>query len=191
MELWIGEPRADRPATDEPPDPSDWTKIGTSGNRNYTEDGVSVQAPQTINYWRGLGSTLPIKAVRSDEDVIYTVTVADMSLEQFRIALNHNEVASTAAASGVAGFKKISLYRGPNVTTFALLARGPSPYSPTGYAQFWVPVAVADGDPEMTWTKSGDPAAWVLEAHTMADLEAEDEADQAGVLEAMTTPALS
>jgi hypothetical protein len=31
----------------------------------------------------------------------------------------------------------------------------------------------------------------VLEAHTMADLEAEDEADQAGVLEAMTAPALS
>jgi hypothetical protein len=190
MELWIGIAGVMPPATNEEPDPDDWTKVGTSGNRNYTEDGVVVQLPQSIEYWRGLGSTLPIKATRTSEDGIVTVTIADLSLEQFKLALNNNSITTTAAASGVAGVKSINLYRGPNVATFALLARGPSPYFATGYGQFYLPVVVADGSPEMTWSKSGDPAAWELEVHVMADLDA-DEAAQAGKFEAMTAEPLT
>jgi hypothetical protein len=191
LELWIGEARAARPATDEEPDAEDWQRIGTSGTRSYTEDGVKVSKTQEINYFRGLGSNFPIKATRAAEDVIIDVTVADLSLEQLRIALNHNAIDTTAAGAGVAGVKKIALSAGPTVATFALLARGPSPYGPTGYGQFYIPVAVAAGDTELPFTKSGDPAAWHGEFHAMADLDAEDETEQAGIFEAMTAPATS
>ena len=83
-----------------------------------------------------LGEHLPIKSIRSEEDVTVEVILADMALEQVALALNSNTVTTTAAGTGTPGDKAIQLYRGPDVAQMALLARGPSPYFASGYAQF-------------------------------------------------------
>lgn len=176
------------PAVDEAPGVS-WTKVGTSGKQNYKEDGVTVVLAQTLAHFRGLGSTLPIKSIRSEEDVTVSVILADMSLEQVRLALNNNAVTTTGAGAE-AGFKHIQLYRGPDVAQMALLARGPSPYFASGYGQFELLKVVVEGQPEMVWAKNGEPVGVEIVFRAQADLT-QEEAEQVGVLRAMTAIATS
>lgn len=177
------------------PDPHEsptapWELIGKSGNRNYTEDGVTISAPQTLAFFRGLGSTLPIKAVRTEEDVIVTVSIADLTAEQLSLAFNGNEVDETPAGVGTPGTKAIMLYRGPNVTQFAFMARGASPYSETGFGQFEIPVCVVDSTGELNYNKTGDAAAPEYSFRAMADLQAPEE-EQVGRFIALTAQPLT
>lgn len=166
-----------------------WDTVGTSGARNYKEDGVTVTLSQTLGHFRGLGSTMIIKSIRTEEDVMVSVVIADMSLEQVSLALNSNTVTATAAASGVPGNKAIQLERGADVAQMAVLARGASPYFASGFAQFELLKAVVEGEPEMVWTKSGDPVGVELTFRCQADTTQAD-GEQVGVLRAMTAAAL-
>lgn len=165
------------PAVDAQPGEG-WNLIGTSGNRNYKEDGVTIETSQTLGHFRGLGSTLPIKSVRSEEDIRVSVILADLALEQVALAFNSNEVTEGTK------HKVISLYRGPDVAQMALLARGPSPYSATGYAQFELFKVVVEGNPSMVWKKDGDPVGVELVFRAQADLE-QEETNQVGNLRAL------
>src|SRR5262245_60682115 len=86
-----------------------WVKVGTNGDLNYQDDGVTVQHSQTIEKWRSLGDTGVRKVFRTEEDLLIRLMLADVSLEQYRHALNMNAVSTTAAGSGTAGFKKLGL----------------------------------------------------------------------------------
>lgn len=187
MELYVAPVGEAFPDVDEAP-AGNWDLVGTSGKQNYKEDGVTVTLSQTLAHFRGLGSTLPIKSIRSEEDVTVEVILADMALEQVALALNSNTVTTTAAGTGTPGDKAIQLYRGPDVAQMALLARGPSPYFASGYAQFELLKVVVEGEPAMVWTKSGDPVGVQLMFRAQADLT-QAEADQVGVLRAMTAVA--
>lgn len=167
--LWVALVGSVFPTVDEVPGGS-WTKIGTSGDLNYTEDGVTVTHSQTVETFRALGSTGPRKAFRTEEELMIALTVADITLEQYAQALNNNTVTTVPAATGDSGYKKIGLTRGLDVARRALLIRGAkaSAYMEDAVAQYEIPIAVQVGEPEVVYVK-GAPAGLALEFQALED----------------------
>src|SRR5690348_2422650 len=87
--LWVAAVGSAFPTIDEDPG-GIWTKIGSSGDLNYTEDGVKVSHKQKVEVFRALGSTGPRKAFRTEEDQMISLVVADLTLEQYAQVLNNN-----------------------------------------------------------------------------------------------------
>lgn len=169
------------PAIDAAP-AGNWAMIGTSGDENYTEDGVTVAHSQTIETVRVAGTTGPRKAFRTAEDLMIRLTLFDMTLEHYARAMNGNAVTTTAAGSGTAGFKKIGLRQGLEVTRLALLARGDaSAYGDGWKAQYEVPICFQSGSPEPVFRK-GQPAGLALEFTALEDSGAASEAERFGRL---------
>lgn len=178
--LWVADTGTAFPLIDAAPGIG-WTKVGTNGDRNYDESGVAVAHSQTLNYARPAGATGPVKAFRTEEDMRLTLTLWDLTLEQYAFAMNRNTVATTAAGAGTAGFKEIGTYRGTQVNEMALLLRGLSAYDPAMAAQYEVPRAIDAGQPEIKYTK-GVPAGLALQFMAMEDLNAATEAERFGRL---------
>jgi hypothetical protein len=149
------------PDVDEAP-AGNWLLIGKSGDKNISPDGITITHGQTVERFFMLGGTLPRKAARTEENVTVAFMLHDLTLEQYRLAINNNAVADTPAASGVAGFRELSLSRGPDVTVLSLLLRGPSPYDDAMNTQFEIPAAIEGGEPEVVFAK-GQPAGLALE----------------------------
>ncbi len=169
---------------------ADWKKIGTSGNLNYSRDGVKVMHSQTTNKYRSLGDTGSRKIFRTEEDLKISLILNDVSLEQYAIALNHNAVSTVAAGMGTAGYKKLGLSRGALVTQRSLLVRGPSPYDETAQLQYEVPICVHTGSPEVVY-QLGDPAGLAIELEALVYAEANTADERFGRLIAFTDVALS
>lgn len=151
-----------------------WNKIGTNGTRNQSEEGVKVSHAQTLTYARPAGATGPVKAFLDSEDFKVMMTMWDMTLEQYALALNGNTVTTTAAGVGTAGFKKLGLSRKILIKEYALLVRGPSAYDELMNAQFEVPRVVHSASPEVQFRK-GVPAGIAMEFTALEDLAAVDE----------------
>ncbi len=159
-----------------------WQLIGKSGDRNYSEDGVTVSHSQTVELIRTLGSTGPRKASRTEEILSIAFTLFDMTLEQYRLAINLNAVAVTAAGGGTAGFKTLQLYRGVSVATHALLLRGTASPEGDGWnSQYEVPYCFHAGSPEPVFRK-GQPAGLALGFTTIEDPNAASAAERFGQL---------
>jgi len=157
------------------PDPGEgpiapWVKIGTDGDLNYDEDtGVEFTVTETINGWTPLGSNTPRKHFRTVEGVSVKLNVADMTLEQLKVALNGNTVTTVAAATGVAGYKKIGLEKGQNITTYALLIRyTESPYMAAGVMEYRHTLVQQKSEPKLT-AKKGQPMSFDLEFMALKD----------------------
>ncbi|MEO9612634.1 MAG: hypothetical protein ABJG86_09725 [Nitratireductor sp.] len=156
------------PAIDAVP-AGNWVKIGTSGDLSYDPEGVTVRHNQTVNPVRPLGSTGAVKAFRQEEDLVVAFTLWDVSLESYRLAVNSNEVTTTAAGAGTAGFKALSFYQGEQVATMALLLRSDvSPYGDGMKMQYEVPYCYLSGNPEPKFRK-GEPAGLALEFSSLVD----------------------
>ena len=157
------------PLVDDDP-PTGFTLIGTSGAKNYMEDGVAIAMNQSIEMFRGLGSTTALKAFRTEEDLVITVQMADLTLAEVRRALNENAVTNTPAASGIPGTDEIKLDRGVDVNTIALLVRGigKSAQFEGGNLQFEFDKVYESGSQELTFVK-GEPAGVLLEFHALED----------------------
>ena len=167
IEVWLGPVGEAFPDIGEVP-AGNWVKVGTNGDKNITEDGVSVSHPQTLEVFRSLGSTGPVKAFRTEEDLIISFTLADLTLEQYKFVLNGGAVTDVPAAAGVGGYRKLPLLRGLDVTQYAMLARGLSPYMATGKADYQVPRVVHQGEPEAVFVK-GTPAGLLFEMRAIED----------------------
>ena len=63
---------------------STWTLLGLNGNKNQEEAGVTVEHPQTINLIRTAGGPGPVKAARTEEDLIVTFTLLDLRPEVYQ-----------------------------------------------------------------------------------------------------------
>ena len=151
---------------------SPWMMVGTSGDRSMTEEGVTIAHSQSINGVRSAGSTGQVKAFRTEEDLMVSLTLMDISLEQYSLALNSNAVTTVAAGVGAPGVKSIQLYRGVKVAMMALLVRGTaSAYGPDWKAQYEIPVCYQAGDADPVFTK-GEPAGLALEFATVEDNDA-------------------
>lgn len=134
-------------------------------------------APQETQAHRGYGSAAPIKIFRTSEDVLFRVTIADMTLEMLANAFNGNTVA-------VAPHRKLGLSRGLQMQTKALLARGPSPYADDKYSQFWIPY-VANVTSVETPLRRDQVSTYALQWQAIVDPAAATEDERLGVIEAL------
>lgn len=181
--LWLAPVATPFPLPDDPPSGT-WVKVGTSGDLNYKRDGVTVQHPQSTVKFRALGDLGSRKIFITEEDLTIKIMLADMTLEQYALALNHNTVSTVAPAAGVVGYKTIGLSRGSQVTQKALLVRGPSPYDEQFFMQYEVPIAVQTGSPEVVY-RLEEPASLSLEWNALVDTTAASPAERFGRLVAV------
>lgn len=158
-----------------------WVRVGTSGNVNYDEDGVTVSHVAKREMTRSAGLTGPIKAFITEEDLIIAVKLLDVSLEQYATALNKLTPSTIAATTGVPGTKRLGLSQGPVIREYALLARGASPDGPNFVAQYQVPRCFQSGDAKPVY-KKGKPATLDLEFTALEDLSAANEFERFGLL---------
>lgn len=168
LELYAAPTGTDFPAVDEEP-AAEWKIVGKSGTRNYDEDGVTVTHSQTISAFTPAGATVPRKVWRTEEGLVIAVNIADLSTEVYAKALNEAVVTTVAASATKAGEKSIKMFRGLQVATFALLARGLSPEDESMFAQYEVPIVYQGSDSiEITYRK-GEPAMVSLEFTALSD----------------------
>lgn len=161
-----------------------WTKIGSNLSLNYDEDGVSIAHEQDFNEFRALGDAGVRKMFRTKEGLRIKLKLYDLTLEQYKAALNDNTITSTSASTGVPGQKKIGLSRGFTVATMALLIRGNvTPYSSSSSQnmQYEIPIAVQIGSPEVIYKKS-DPVGLALEWMALVDTSASSADERFGRL---------
>lgn len=163
-----------------------WTKLGTSGSDNYSEDGVTVTHEQSIETFRALGTTGNRKAWRTEEEHMVEFEIMDLTAELYAKALNDASITTTAAGSGTPGSKSIPLLQGHDVTLYALLARteGQSPYGDAWNAQYWIPVCYQSENAEVVF-KKGEPAGLKFKFAAL-----EDATDGFGVYRPQTATAL-
>jgi len=137
-----------------------WTALG------LTEGGVKAKHTQSITQLMADQRSGPVKAIRAAEGLEISFALAELTLENFGLALNN---ATVSTSTGPAR-KILGLYQGLDVAQFALLVIGPSPYMDAN-SQYWVPVVVQTDSPEVdfvkdnkavlqtTWTAIEDPNA--------------------------------
>ena len=157
---------------------SAWVEVG------YTEGGVKVASPQNVVELRADQVTGPIKAVRSEESLEITFSIANLKLENFALALNRAIAGPTVAA----GERSVPLYRGGfQVETFAFLARGNN-LSPYGnlHLQFEVPACFQAESPEEEFTKD-NKAMLSVGLHAIADPNRATDNEAFGRLRAATS----
>lgn len=148
-----------------------WVKVGTNGDANYDEDGVTVSHVTKQENARPAGRTGPVKAWTTEEDLMVALKLWDVSLEQYATALNKAAITTVAAGVGVPGTKKIGLSQGAEITLYALLVRGLSPYGDNFVAQYEVPRCYQSGNAKPVY-KKGKPATLDLEFTALEDLGA-------------------
>ena len=158
----------------EPPG-GNWVLLGTLGNVEYNEDGVTVAHSETIEDFRSLGSTGPVKSFRTEEDLIISLMVVDITLEEYSRAMNFNTVATSSDD------KLLQTYLGQEVIYKALLVRVPDggPYGAGYNYQYEIPRVRPVSASEVIFHK-GTPAGLALEFHAMIDLSAAAVANRFG-----------
>lgn len=141
-----------------------WTQVGTSGNKNYTDTGVTVTHTQTVSTFIPAGSTTVRKAWRTDEGLTIAFEVADLSPTQYALLMDNIAVSTQAPTTGVPGDQHFELFRGVQVNQYALLVRGISPVNEAYTAQYEVPSSFQMGNPAPRYSKQG-PATLAIEFH--------------------------
>lgn len=134
-----------------------WDLLGTSGDENYDEAGVTVTHSQTVEPWTPVGTTAPRKAFRTSEGLSIGFTLVDTSAAQYARILNDATVTQTPPGAGTPGTDEFDLLQGLVVAQFALLARGMSPANNLLAAQYEVPIVYQGAEPAPVFEK-GVPA---------------------------------
>jgi len=96
--IWVAPVGTAFPVIDVVPN-TDWTLLGKAGDKNISEDGVTISHPQSVEVLRALGSTGPRKIIRTEEDLMVSFTLLDLTLEMYRRMLNNNAITAITAAS--------------------------------------------------------------------------------------------
>jgi hypothetical protein len=189
LTVWIAPVGTAMPTLDAAP-ASPWIKLGTNGDRNYDEGGVTVTHSKSYNKVRPAGASGPVKAFLNEEDLMFGVNLMDLTLEQYQFALNNNQIATVAAGVGSPGTKKIGLSEDVGRTAeFALLARGLSPYNDALAMQYCVPRCFQSGAPAPQFRK-GEPAILALQFEALEDLSAGNAQERFGYIIAGSAAAL-
>jgi hypothetical protein len=168
-----------------------WVLLGTNGEINMEESGVMVSHQQTIQKKRTLGSTGPVKVVRPEEDIILSMTLYDLTAEEYAKVLNGKTVTDVAAGSGTPGYRHISMRQGKDVQLYALLLRGTaSPYGDAMNVQYEFPVCYQSANPEPVFNKA-DMAGLKCEFTVIEDPNAVSEETRMGRYVAQDAVALA
>lgn len=129
-----------------------WILLGTNGDKNITEDGMTLRQSAEVNVFRSLGQSMGVKAFRVSEDIEVEFDLADATLEMIDKALGGpataaGNVTTVAAGSGTAGYKQLSMVKNFVIPTVALLVRsGINPYADGFNIQWEFPKVVIPGD---------------------------------------------
>lgn len=120
-----------------------WAALGTSGDENYGEDGVTVTHSQTTRESRVAGATGPVKVNRTEESLMIALILMDMSLVQLTKILN----ATAKSTDTSPNIDYLGMRRGPDVTVFSMIAKGAG-LSPSGAfpIQLYVPRCYQSAD---------------------------------------------
>lgn len=141
-----------------------WVRLGR------TKGGVNAKHNQSLKELRADQDTAPAKISRTEESMVVSFALADLTLENYAKVLNNVIVTDTPPGSGVAGYRTVTMYQGQSVAQIAMLIRAPSPY---------LSVAIPTGGPSLGLdyrltrvSQSGNPAVKFL-ADDMAVLDTE------------------
>jgi hypothetical protein len=162
---------------------SPWVKLGTSGDLNYMDDGVTVDHSETNKIFRALGDGGPRKVFPDEQNLVFSLVLADAKLEQIKLAFNGNTVTTVAPGAGTAGYKKIGLTRTVPKTHYALLLRttGISPEGDGWNMQYEIPIVTHTGSPKPVYRRS-DPVGYAIELTALVDFSATDPTERFGRL---------
>lgn len=149
------------PVVDAAPSGS-WIKLGTEGDLNYSDDGVTVNHSGSTETFTGAGSSRPRKAWRTEEGLSVGFTLVDLSPAQYAKILDEATVTVTAASNSVPGTSEFDLARDVNVKTWSLLARGESSVDNGLAAQLQIETVYQSAEPEVAF-KKGEPAGLEVE----------------------------
>ncbi len=137
-----------------------WVLIGpTDGDQKIKHSGAPT-------WFRDNDNTLPVKAVRPEEDVILSFTVVALTLENYAKLIAAIGNLTTAAGPNST---KLPLMRGQTYAEYSLLLKGAA-ISPYGVfpAQYYVPRCIQASEPELTFGKGNRPGI-ACEFHVLAD----------------------
>jgi len=141
-DVWIAPVATAFPAVNAAPG-GGWVALGR------TEGGVTVRHTQSVEMLMSDQDNAPIKAIRSEEGLEVEFSMAELTLENYKYAINN---ATVTAEAGPPAIKRIDLYRGYEVQQHALLVRGPSPYM-NAQLQYQIPVVVQTEEPEVEFVR--------------------------------------
>ena len=130
-----------------------WSLLGTQGDLNYDENGVTVSHGEDVFDFTPAGSTMPAKRFRTGESLLTKLNLVDVSPDVYAKVMNNASVTTVAGGVGTAGEKHFSLFRGDQVTSFAVLLRGPSPVDNSLNMQYEVPKAFVSVNGDVTYNK--------------------------------------
>jgi len=136
--------------------PSGWTLLGTEGNRNYNDDGVVVNHGEEVFDFTPAGSTMPSKRFRTAETFMLSLSLVDVSAAQYALVMNDADVTDGGR------YKEFSLYRGDQVNSFAVFARGMSGEDNAYYMSYEFSKAFVSVNGDVTYNK-GEVAALPVE----------------------------
>lgn len=97
-----------------------WGKLGTNGDENYGEAGITITHSQTLRQTRTVGATGALKVNRQTEDLTIALVLMDMNLAQLTKLLN-NTAKSTDTDPAI---DYIGVRRGPDVTVLSMISKG-------------------------------------------------------------------
>jgi hypothetical protein len=171
-DVWVSPVGTPMPAVDAAESAFDgaWVAMGK------TEGGIQVTHDQDIELLYADQRTGPLKAIRTREGLMVEFELAEITLERYAKLLND----ATVTTSGSPNRKEMKPYQGLDVAQFAVLVRGPSPYT-DGFLQYQVPVAVQVEAPEVTFVKD-DKSTLSCQWAALEDPDASTAADRFGKL---------
>jgi hypothetical protein len=146
----------------------EWKPIPRTGGENgvlrQSDEGVTINFSHSIERIRASGSTLPIKIIRTEEDIVISFMVLDTTPLAVAAALRNagapaGLITHIDAASPYPAHDKMVLERSATVFHNALLCRGQSPFgdgqqTEDWNALFYIPKAAQVGQPSPNFSKN-------------------------------------
>lgn len=171
FETWIAVPGTAFPVINAAPAGA-WARLGTAGNRNISEDGITVTHAEEIETFTPLGLTAPVKAWRVSEGLELSFMLHDMTIEQYIAVLNMGTITTTAAGAGTAGHRAANLYKGTGSPPVrAVLLRGPGPYGDGWNMQYEIRRAIIRAEAEVNFRRD-EPAGLQITLTALVDTTA-------------------
>jgi hypothetical protein len=186
-EVWLAPVGESYPDVDNSPS-GNWAKLGSSGKKDYSEDGITINHEQTLNQFRSLGSTGPRKVSRSEENLTVTGVLEDLTLEQYAKILNDVSVSSGTTSGSGADIKEITTRQGLDVSLFALLIRIPNAYGDSWQAQVQIPRVYQSDNPSPVFSKD-EKAGLAFTFTALEDENASTDAERFGKIVHQTSNA--
>ena len=175
IEIYVAPVGESFPAIGTEPPGGNWTLLGTLGTVEYAEDGVTVAHEESVEDFKSLGSTGTVKSFRTEEELVVSFMLHDLTLEEYARAINFATVATDTDD------KTLDIYKGNEVLYRAMLVRtnGIAPYGANYNLQYEVPRVRPDAAPEVIFAK-GTPAGLALSFRALIDLSASSESERFG-----------